>query len=92
MISPSPSPSIIDYPLMQTVSTIGTVILSMILNPEIQEKARDEIDRVIPNGNLPSFEDQDSLPYVTAIVWEAFRWRPVTPMGLVAQLKYDMLF
>lgn len=45
------------------------------------KKAHDEIDRVLGPGQLPSFEDQDSLPYITAIVKETLRWRDVVPLG-----------
>ncbi len=47
----------------------------MMIHPEIQRKAREEIDRVIGTQRLPTFEDRKSLPYVGAIVDEALRWR-----------------
>lgn len=50
-------------------------------NPEAQKKAQAEIDSVVQAGHLPDFDDQDSLPYVTAIVKETLRWRDVTPIG-----------
>jgi cytochrome P450 len=28
-----------------------------------------------------SFDDEESLPYVSAIVNEVLRWKPVTPIG-----------
>ncbi|KAI1150679.1 cytochrome P450 monooxygenase [Nemania diffusa] len=65
-----------------TVSTIMSFFLAMTLFPEVQLKAREEIDRVIGTGRLPTYSDKDSLPYVTAIVTEAARWHPVTPMGV----------
>ncbi|KAJ7498204.1 cytochrome P450 [Mycena galericulata] len=53
-----------------TVSALGTFFLAMIANPEAQKNAQKEIDTVIGNGHLPDFEDEDSLPYVSAIVKE----------------------
>ncbi|KAJ8126114.1 hypothetical protein O1611_g7525 [Lasiodiplodia mahajangana] len=65
-----------------TVSTVTVFFLAMTLFPEIQVKAREEIDRVIGTGRLPSYSDMESLPYVTAIATEAARWHPVAPMGV----------
>jgi cytochrome P450 len=52
----------------------------MLLHPGVQKKARDEINAVISSGMLPSIEDEQSLPYVTATVLEVMRWRPA-PLG-----------
>ena len=53
----------------------------MVLSPDIQKKAQEEIDRVIGSDRLPSFADKSSLPYISCIVWECLRWNPVAPMG-----------
>jgi cytochrome P450 family 619 len=49
--------------------------------PETQSKAQEEIDRVVGPDRLPTWEDFDRLPYVSAVVKEAMRWRPVTPLA-----------
>jgi len=54
----------------------------MTLFPEVQRKAQEEIDRVVGQGRLPSFEDRENLPYIDAVVKEALRWHPVAPLGL----------
>ncbi|KAK7034643.1 hypothetical protein VNI00_012285 [Paramarasmius palmivorus] len=64
-----------------TVSTLATFFLAMLANPEAQKKGQAEIDRVIKAGHLPDFPDQDSLPYISAIIKETFRWQNVLPMG-----------
>lgn len=56
-------------------------VLAITLNPEVQRKAQAEIDSVIGSDRLPNMSDQDSLPYVNAIIQEVFRWQPVTPLG-----------
>ena len=43
--------------------------------------AQEELDRVLPPGQLPDFTYESSLPYITAIVKEVLRWHPVTPVG-----------
>ena len=48
-------------------------ILAMVLYPEAQRRAQEEIDRVVGKGYLPAFEDLDKLPYVTAIFYEVLR-------------------
>ena len=53
----------------------------MTLFPDIQSKAQEEIDRVVGNDRLPGYADRDSLPYVSALQSEVYRWRPVTPIG-----------
>jgi cytochrome P450 len=53
---------------------MSTFFLAMTLHPEVQRKAREEIDRVVGTYRLPTFSDRESLPYVEAVVKESFRW------------------
>jgi hypothetical protein len=64
-----------------TVSTLGTFVLGMLANPDAQRNAQAEIDAVVGKGQLPDFTDEPSLPYTTAIVKEALRWKNVAPVG-----------
>ena len=54
----------------QTISTVQTFFMAMVCYPEVQAKARAELDAVVGPNRLPSFEDRDSLPYITAIAKE----------------------
>ena len=45
----------------------------MLLNPDVQRRAQQEIDEVVGNGRLPDFSDRDSLPYVGGILKETLR-------------------
>ncbi|KAI0547807.1 cytochrome protein [Xylaria curta] len=72
-----------------TVSTISSFWLAMTLYPEVQRKAQEEIDRVIGTGRLPSYHDRDNLPYINAIVDEAWRFHPVIPMGVAHTCSED---
>ncbi|KAJ7888852.1 cytochrome P450 [Mycena leptocephala] len=65
-----------------TISALGTFILAMLSNPEAQKKAQAEIDSVVQKGHLPDFDDEESLPYLSAVVKEVLRWRAVTPIGI----------
>ena len=53
----------------------------MVIHPEVQRKAQEEIDRVIGGSRLPTLADQPNLPYVDALVKEVFRWQQVGPLG-----------
>lgn len=53
----------------------------MTMNPEVQQKAQAEIDKVIGNDRFPTLADQANLPYLEAVVKELFRWSPVTPLS-----------
>ena len=67
--------------LSQMVSASISLFLAMALYPEVQAKARSEIDQVIGTNRLPSYKDRDSLPYLNALVKEVLRWNPVAPLG-----------
>lgn len=72
-----------------TVSALATFVLAMMQNPKMQRIAQADIDRVVGGERLPSVEDRDSLPYVTAIVKEALRWRPVIPLAVPHRVTVD---
>ena len=74
-----------------TSITLKAIVLAMIKFPEVQRKAQEEIDKVVGSDRLPGFEDQENLPYVTAIVTEALRWWPAFPMGLAHMASQDFI-
>jgi len=53
----------------------------MVLHPDTQKRAQDEIDAVLHGVRLPVFDDQQRLPYVNAIVEEVIRWHPAASFG-----------
>ena len=59
-----------------TANQILTIILALAKNPEIQAKARKELDAVCGAERAPLFSDFERLPYINAIVKEGLRWRP----------------
>lgn len=73
-----------------TTSTLTVLILAMVKFPEVQRKAQEEIDRVVGTDRLPGFQDQQSLPYVEAVVTETLRWCPSFPMGLPHTTSHDL--
>ena len=59
-----------------------TFFLAMVLHPQVQLKAREEIDRVVGDNRLPTVRDRENLPYIEAVLKEVFRFHPIAPMGL----------
>lgn len=64
-------------------------VLAMLVFPEAQKAAQQEIDRVC-GDRLPTVEDEASLPYVRGCVKETLRWFPTAVLGLPhATIKDD---
>jgi cytochrome P450 len=57
--------------------------------PEIQKRAKEELDQVVGPDRLPTYEDHDNLPYVQALLLECIRWLPVFPLGIPHRLVTD---
>ncbi|KAJ8508608.1 hypothetical protein ONZ45_g9132 [Pleurotus djamor] len=55
-------------------------------------KAQAEIDALLKGTRLPSFQDQASLPYSQAIMWETLRWKSVLPLGIAHRLTTDDVY
>ncbi|KAI0747871.1 cytochrome P450 [Daedaleopsis nitida] len=72
-----------------TTSALGTFFLAMTLYPELQEKARKQIDQVVGSLRLPDHSDRPLLPYIDAIMREVLRWRPVLPLDVPHVLTED---
>lgn len=56
-----------------TTSALHTFFLAMTLFPGAQERAHEELDRVIGNSRLPDFDDELRLPYINALLKEVHR-------------------
>ncbi|KIW79156.1 hypothetical protein Z517_05768 [Fonsecaea pedrosoi CBS 271.37] len=64
-----------------TYSTLMGFVKAMVLFPEVQKQAQEELDRVVGSYRLPTWEDSPNLPYIMACVKESFRWMPTTVAG-----------
>ncbi|KAJ7045928.1 cytochrome P450 [Mycena alexandri] len=66
-----------------TSSAVQSFFLAMLMFPEVQQKAREELDRVVGRDRLPNLDDRKYLPYVgQALIKEIMRWQPVSPLGV----------
>ncbi|KAF5688731.1 cytochrome 98A9, partial [Fusarium globosum] len=73
-----------------SATVLANFVLAMVLHPEIQKKAQEEIDREIPSNHIPDGSDVTRLPYVMAIIKEVQRWRPLGGIGIPHQLSEDI--
>ncbi|EIM83841.1 cytochrome P450 [Stereum hirsutum FP-91666 SS1] len=75
-----------------TVSSLQSFFLEMTRRPDIQERAQREIDDFVGSDRLPSFDDENSLPYVTALLKEILRFSPVAPCAGLRELTADDVY
>lgn len=66
-----------------TSSTLYAFVQAMLLYPEVQKRAHEELDRVIGKDNMPTMDDNATLPYIRACMKETLRWMPTTILGAV---------
>nr|BAL05122.1 cytochrome P450 [Phanerodontia chrysosporium] len=62
---------------------------AMLLFPEVQVKAQEELDRVVGRDRLPELADKDSLPYISALYKELLRWHPLFPLAFPHKSTVD---
>ncbi|KAJ6454381.1 cytochrome P450 [Mycena sanguinolenta] len=73
-------------------STVTVFVLAMVLYPEYQIKAKEEIDSVVGKSRLPDFDDREHLPLVECIMQETLRWQPPTELGVPHRLIEDDVY
>lgn len=61
-------------------SLILTIVLALILNPDVQARAHREISAVVGEERSPVWSDMEKMPYINMIVKEGHRWRPILPL------------
>ncbi|XP_028932366.2 cytochrome P450 2U1, partial [Ornithorhynchus anatinus] len=65
-----------------TTNTVLWCLLYMSLNPDVQEKVHQEIDRVIGRDRAPSLTDKVHMPYTEATIMEVQRMTVVVPFSI----------
>jgi cytochrome P450 len=64
-----------------TSATLNSALLHLVANPECITRAHEELEKVIPPGRGPTFDDEPKLPYIRSIVKEILRMKPVASVG-----------
>ncbi|KAJ5659297.1 cytochrome P450 oxidoreductase [Penicillium longicatenatum] len=73
-----------------TAATLYAFVQAILVWPEVQRKAQEEIDRVVGLDRLPTMDDYESLPYIRWCVKESLRWMPTAILGVPhAALRED---
>ncbi|KZT69382.1 cytochrome P450 [Daedalea quercina L-15889] len=65
-----------------TKSVLHSFILAMVLHPDVYTRAQQEMDRLIGNDRLPTFQDRDLLPYLECVLKETYRWACPVCLGV----------
>jgi cytochrome P450 len=65
-----------------TSAYLNTFLLFATLDERIVLKAQEELDRVVGGERYPSWEDEEKLPYIRAIIKELLRMRPPNKIGM----------
>jgi len=68
------------------------MVIAMVLNPAVQERAQAELAAVLGSERLPMFEDQQAIPYIDAIIRETLRWAPPGPLGFSHAVTEDDVY
>ncbi|KAM0185131.1 hypothetical protein ACHAPI_012281 [Fusarium lateritium] len=75
-----------------TSSALNSAILYLSAHPKVQERANEELKKVVGDERSPTFEDEDELPYIRALGKEILRIRPVTTIGTPHYTTADIEF
>ncbi|KAI9260234.1 cytochrome P450, partial [Sporodiniella umbellata] len=75
-----------------TTSTLEWAFAYLANHPEIQDKAYEEIQRVIGTDKLPRFKDESHMPYIQCIIHEALRIRPPAPTSIPHSTTKDDVY
>ncbi|KAJ0178906.1 hypothetical protein K1T71_005681 [Dendrolimus kikuchii] len=63
-------------------TTITLLIEQLLLQPEVQNKIHEEIDRVVGKDRMPTLDDRRNMPYTEACLREIMRFETLVPMGV----------
>ncbi|KAI1892061.1 hypothetical protein AGOR_G00150100 [Albula goreensis] len=72
-----------------TSTTLLWAFLYMMKHPDIQEKVRAEIDRVIGQSRQPTMADRANMPYTDAVIHEVQRMGNIVPLNLPRKTNKD---
>ncbi|KAG1822202.1 cytochrome P450 [Suillus variegatus] len=75
-----------------TASALQTFCLAMVLYPDVQARARAEIDQAVGHDKMPCLDDRASLPYLDAVLREVLRWHPIGPLGVPHATSNDDVY
>lgn len=81
--------SLVEAGSESTSTVINAWIMACQLFPDVVSTAQKELDDVIGCDRMPTFEDEENLPYIRAMVKETLRWWPITKSGMPHSVTED---
>lgn len=72
-----------------TSNTIDFILLSLVLNKDIQKKCHKEIDAVLGADDVPSLKDKPQLSYIEAVILETQRFYNIVPVSGPRRVLHD---
>jgi len=74
-----------------TANTLIGFLCAMLVFPDVQRRAHEELDRVVGPEKMPMPGDEPNLQYIRGCVKESLRWLPTTILGAIphALMKDD---
>ncbi len=73
-----------------TAQALSWAFFHLSKHPQVLEKAREELDRVVKDGEYPEYEQLKSLEYIKAIFLETLRLSPSIPTNIRTCIKDDV--
>jgi len=64
------------------LATMTCFVLAIVLHPDVQRRVHAELDSVLGEERLPTFEDKERLPYFMNVFREVLRWLVVFPFAI----------
>uniref|UniRef100_A0A8B9QKE0 Cytochrome P450 2J6 n=1 Tax=Apteryx owenii TaxID=8824 RepID=A0A8B9QKE0_APTOW len=74
-----------------TTITLCWALLYMMMYPEVQERAQEELDAVIGPSRAIEYKDRAILPYTNAVLHEILRYSSVSAMGVMRKCTQDTI-
>ncbi|KAK8773131.1 hypothetical protein V5799_012337 [Amblyomma americanum] len=64
-------------------NTLQWQVLNFADKPDtVQARIRQEIDDVVGRERQPAWQDWNKMPYLMACIWEMYRWKTISPLGV----------
>ncbi|KAG2029545.1 cytochrome P450 [Suillus americanus] len=71
---------------------ITMMMMAATIHTAAQARIQEELDNIVGRMRLPTFDDQEMLPQVTAFMLESMRWRPVSIGGFPHRATKDIIW
>ncbi|KAI0339649.1 cytochrome P450 [Trametopsis cervina] len=68
-----------------TSAVLRLVVLNMAMHPDVMRRAQAEIDSIVGRDRMPTMEDRNRLPYVSAVIREVLRCESVGSIPRIAR-------